>query len=915
MPLVRLSTARPSGHVPGRGRRWLFASVAVAMAVFVGFSGCALPRSGTLGQDCTADAACDDANPCTVDTCDDSGVCVVTVDDQVTPPQVGGDCARVECEEGEPVGVADDTDFEDDDEPCTVDACDGGATTHAPLEDGASCDVAGNAGSCKGGACQVECTASNAAETCDDQNGCTTDTCNLGAGLCEHAPLDNVVPDDAQTAGDCKAVLCLTGAETVVADNADLPDDANPCTANVCTEGTPTNPHEALGFGCSDAGNLLATVCDDAGACVECNAPADCGHLPADDDCQTRTCVANTCGQTFTAVDTALGAQTGGDCKVLVCDGSGGSKINVDDADLPDDANACTKNLCANGVASNPNEPFNAPCGVGGTLFCNGAGACFGCTADVHCDADTFCKNNFCDIVIGTCKFNSTANNTPLPVGDQTVGDCKEVQCNGAGNTKVVNRNQDVPADDGKECTSETCTNGTPQHPNKALNTACGVGGTKYCDGGGACVDCNAVNQCPAAADCKSAACLNKACTTTNDAMGSLADVQVAQDCKSKICDGAGNVAMMATPNNADIKPDANSCTTDTCSMGTPVYTTKAVNTACTDPNYAPGKFCDGGIVGNGSPKCVECTMDNQCMLPKVCKESTQVCCTPTTCAGLGKTCGVHADTCDGNVACSGMKNGAETDTDCGGDVNACATRCDNGKACLANSDCANNFCVDGVCCDSACGGGCDACNLPGKVGMCSPRADGAVGVPVCTGGYFCDGALGACPTSCATAADCSSGVCKGKTCQEALCGDGVKNGLEACDFMDPATPCCSAMCAGAAAAGTVCGTDPDAMGCMAAPECNGMGTNAMSCTAAVEPNDTACTSDNVFCNGAEKCAAGACVPSGVDPCAGNVGDADQNCSESCNENADDCTANDPANSVCGAAQNKICDGAGNCSN
>ena len=41
------------------------------------------------------------------------------------------------------------------------------------------------------------------------------------------------------------------------------------------------------------------------------------------------------------------------------------------------------------------------------------------------------------------------------------------------------------------------------------------------------------------------------------------------------------------------------------------------------------------------------------------------------------------------------------------------------------------------------------------------------------------------------------------------------------------------------------------------------------------------------------------CGSSTGDPCAANVGDADADCSESCNEGADDCTADDPDTSSC----------------
>ncbi len=58
----------------------------------------------------------------------------------------------------------------------------------------------------------------------------------------------------------------------------------------------------------------------------------------------------------------------------------------------------------------------------------------------------------------------------------------------------------------------------------------------------------------------------------------------------------------------------------------------------------------------------------------------------------------------------------------------------------------------------------------------------------------------------------------------------------------------------------------------------------------------TACD-DGVFCNGADQCSAGLCTVHPGNPCPGPDGDG--NCSESCNEATDSCTAPDPDGSGC----------------
>jgi hypothetical protein len=65
---------------------------------------------------------------------------------------------------------------------------------------------------------------------------------------------------------------------------------------------------------------------------------------------------------------------------------------------------------------------------------------------------------------------------------------------------------------------------------------------------------------------------------------------------------------------------------------------------------------------------------------------------------------------------------------------------------CVSPDQCASGACVDGFCCDRACDGDCEACNVAGVEGICSPspagNADCAAGIGVCDGGGRC--AIGA---------------------------------------------------------------------------------------------------------------------------------------------------------------------------
>jgi hypothetical protein len=57
-------------------------------------------------------------------------------------------------------------------------------------------------------------------------------------------------------------------------DDLDLPFDNNPCTQDVCTAGTASNPNVTAGNSCG-----TNTICDGQGACVACISPVD---LPGD---------------------------------------------------------------------------------------------------------------------------------------------------------------------------------------------------------------------------------------------------------------------------------------------------------------------------------------------------------------------------------------------------------------------------------------------------------------------------------------------------------------------------------------------------------------------------------------------------------------------------------------------------------
>jgi len=123
-----------------------------------------------------------------------------------------------------------------------------------------------------------------------------------------------------------------------------------------------------------------------------------------------------------------------------------------------------------------------------------------------------------------------------------------------------------------------------------------------------------------------------------------------------------------------------------------------------------------------------------------------------------------------GNGACAatcsdGIKNGSETDIDCGG--GGCPTgSCANGKACAVNADCVSGNCSSGICAEAS---------LPAS---CYDR--------IMNGGETGIDCGGTCYANCENGEGCLSSMdCQSNYCENNLCGpmpncfDGKKNGNE----------------------------------------------------------------------------------------------------------------------------------------
>jgi hypothetical protein len=215
-------------------------------------------------------------------------------------------------------------------------------------------------------------------------------------------------------------------------------------------------------------------------------------------------------------------------------------------------------------------------------------------------------------------------------------------------------------------------------------------------EGGSAPSECTADGDCDDANPCTTDRCDAGSCVADLLDGEAAPELQTAGDCRLATC-AQGQLA--STTDAADLPVDGLSCSDDLCNGDVP-----------SNPPLAGGTSCDdnGGAVCDGNGLCVECFSNADCVEPEVCNGGGTIgaCgCTPmTTCLTLGLTCGGGGtDECNQPIVCSnGVKDGDETDVDCGGPQpmlgGTCANLCPTGMACVANTDCVSNLCTNLVC-------------------------------------------------------------------------------------------------------------------------------------------------------------------------------------------------------------------------
>lgn len=391
---------------------------------------------------------------------------------------------------------------------------------------------------------------------------------------------------------------------------------------------------------------------NNGGSCAtECCGPEEC---PAPSNaCIARTCEIGMCG-TKNVEDGAPADLPAAACKVVVCDGNGGTRVENEDDGSFDDGKDCTVVSCSDGMPLTTPAALGTPCDDDGGAVCNDAAMCVQCNMESDCETTEkpFCIASTC--VEPTClDKRKNGTETDEDCGGNcakcddlkmcnTADDCKSGICENG--TCTAKKGDGTTCASSNQCASGACVDGVCC--NDACNGTCracnpaGVclliaagsdpanecSGNEACNGSGACG--KAVGgSCSAAGDCAISPCVDGICC----------EVACNGTCKACSTAKTGQANGTCAYVTAGLDPDVE-CTGVTTCNGGGACTLLADGSACT--------LLDGSECGNGH--CVD-----------------GFCCN-TGCTGVCQACST-AKTGQANGTCQFVMTNADPDNECSG--------------------------------------------------------------------------------------------------------------------------------------------------------------------------------------------------------------------------------------------------------
>lgn len=318
-----------------------------------------------------------------------------------------------------------------------------------------------------------------------------------------------------------------------------------------------------------------------------------------------------------------------------------------------------------------------------------------------RCAAGAVCCNGDCVPVVAVCRGVCCASNQICAESGCCTPESVATTCAAECGARINNCGQ--PVDCGPccgevgdacgangDCCSGVCVNGLCQAGPAATDAMCDDAADcqsgACCDG--VCVDLasdvrhcgSCANACPGeVSECASPVCVEGGCGTSYAPFGTELSVQTAGDCRTAVCDGQGGATAIVDDADVPAQSDA-TCQVPTCAHGTVGSAPAPAGTPCN---------VDGGTLCDGSGRCVECLIDEDCG-DGVCR-SDNTCCTPEAteivCAGA---CGEVIDACGLPVDCGACCEPEALEATCAGQcgpvLNNCGETVDCGACCVPDA-------------------------------------------------------------------------------------------------------------------------------------------------------------------------------------------------------------------------------------